>query len=146
MNNLIKHGWLITDHFVSVYYFRETFPWNRAEMSLGAWLTLVESWCAVDVSWDERGLRLFSDCVVPHSSDSTLLDEQTMKQWSLSSGGQDRMFHLFFFFLICSAAPKIIWMPLDTSVVLIWCNDIHTFLTKYQSKWYLEANDSFYQN
>lgn len=115
--NWIKHGWLIKDHhYVWVYYFREKFPWNRAEMSLDVWLTLVEGWCAVDVSWDERRFRLFSDCVVPHSSDSTLLDEQTaMKHWSLSLGGKNCMLHLF---LICTVAPKRIWMLLDTSVVL----------------------------
>lgn len=113
-------------------------------MSLGVWLTLVEGWCAVDVSWDERGLRLFSYCVIPHSSDSTLLDEQTaMKHWSLSLGGKNCMLHLF---LMCTVTPKSIRMLLDTSVVLIWSNDIHTFITKYQGKWHLQTNDSFSQN
>lgn len=125
------------------------FPWNRDEMSLGVWLTLVEGWCAVDVSWDERGFRLFSYCVIPHSSNSTLLDEQTaMKHWLLSLGGKKLHVTSFFFFLICCGPKKYVntFGHYSRTYMFQWYSCIYS-ITKYQSgKRHLQTNDSFSQN
>lgn len=64
-------------------------------------------WCrAVDVAGHERGLRLFSDCVIPHSTDAALRRQTTRQNMLEYSLWTRRGVKKYFFFKLRNSDNK----------------------------------------